>query len=627
MGRLAWRLLLSAAVALANLATAPAGPHVKPGDLTPEVIRRIDQAARERPLEKHTEKIAGFHGDIVGWLIARAPLSAAEEADRAAVMHTEICASRKVVPTPEVIAGQFRALSGRLPVNLRPEEFQFSLTVLDEPERATFSAGGGFVYITLPLLKELLDEGAPRQPRLDFCLARQLGHIGLGHCRRGHELKLLEEESQRGIDLKIDRQSLRTLLQTSVAAGGSLARFLYSPQQELAADLFALHLCRNARHDIGRALDLVRYECLQARPGLLDPTAASGPEAVLPDRDTRSDVMPDPFLRLRRLLMEMSGEPDSAIGYGLFIYDREIGEFRRAADQSITGGDRAVVFIHGMEGNSGTYRPLMNLLIREKRAANIEFLEFRYPNDQSLARSGEFLTRELRRVCSASGDIDFVCHSAGGLVFRYFAEVHDGEFRRAIFQGTPHGGSELARLRTLLEAGQFLKSLKLGFPEALERAILDGRGQITYDLRPGSLFLEYLRAASCGELNSPDLPSADAEDRQRKRMSCYYLFRGRGLKPASAALLATAVTVARSALCEMADRRLESPTLQRAARRWTDSLVLPAEIAAGDLCVSLDNALLAGVPENNVSTYRVNHLSIKDAPETMQKVIELLLDP
>ncbi|MBI3866352.1 MAG: M48 family metalloprotease, partial [Planctomycetia bacterium] len=515
MGRFACRLLLCAAISARCAASSVAGPEVQPSDLTVDVIRRIDQAARDRPLESRVQNVAGFHGDVVSWLVSRAPLSPAEEVDRAAALHAEICGARKVVPTPVALAADFQALTARMPPDMRPAEFRFTLTVLDEPERKAFSGGGGFVYITRSLLKELYDEGAERQPRLDFCLARELGHIGLGHCRRGHELKLLEDESKRGIDLGIDRDVLRSLLHTAVAAGGSLARFLYTPQQEFAADLFALHLCRNARHDTDRALDAIRYECLRARPDLAAPAE---PGVERPAAGPRPADQPDPFLRLKRLQMELSGEPDSAAAYGLFIYDRETSEFRRAAEQSLAVGDRAVVFIHGLEGNGGFYLPLMKEVARNQRGANLEFFEFRFPNDQSLARSGEYLTRELARVCTTCRDVDFVCHSAGGLVFRYFAEVHNGEFCKAIFQATPHAGSELARLRTLLEAGQFLKGLKLGFPESLEQAILDGRGQIAYDLHPGSLFLEYMRAASCGELHADEIPAREYEHLRRQRL-------------------------------------------------------------------------------------------------------------
>jgi hypothetical protein len=140
------------------------------------------------------------------------------------------------------------------------------------------------------------------------------------------------------------------------------------------------------------------------------------------------------------------------------------------------------------------YLPLMNRLAADPAGGNFRILGFQYPNDESLARSGKFLKREMLRVCAAAKHVDFVCHSAGGLVFRQYAEVEGGEFHHVYFQGTPHYGSDLAALRSLLEATQFLSDLKLGYDGALQQAILDGHGQMSYDLQPDSLFLRQLNA-------------------------------------------------------------------------------------------------------------------------------------
>ena len=121
-----------------------------------------------------------------------------------------------------------------------------------------------------------------------------------------------------------------------------------------------------------------------------------------------------------------------------------------------------------MESNREVYRLLLARLAADERAAQTRLFVFQYPNDDSLARSGRSLEPELRRVFASAAQTDFVCHSAGGLVFRYYAETRGGEFRRAIFLGTPHGGSNLARLRRLLEAVQFVGDLKLGYDQALQ---------------------------------------------------------------------------------------------------------------------------------------------------------------
>src|SRR5262249_32076056 len=124
---------------------------------------------------------------------------------------------------------------------------------------------------------------------------------------------------------------------------------------------------------------------------------------------------------------------------------------------------------------------------------------FRYPNNQGLAPSGEFLAREMARVVRSPDRAVFVCHSAGGLVFRDYAERKGSAFDRAIFLGTPHGGSSVIRFKFLLDAWKgaqgFLKvnpldALSVG--PVVEAVAAEGQGEIGHDLEPDSLFLRYL---------------------------------------------------------------------------------------------------------------------------------------
>ncbi|HLJ10683.1 MAG TPA: M48 family metalloprotease [Planctomycetaceae bacterium] len=626
-----WRCGLAVVVycLLTTAATIADEVSVKPSDLNDEVVRRIDRTAAQAPPESHLEKRAGIHGDLISWLISRAPLTAAEEVERAQALYAEMTAGRKIIPTAKEADELLQFLAGALPESLAPGEYKFSLTLVDEPQAQAFSFGGGYLSVTAPLLDCLLEDNVRGRDMLAFVLAREIGHMVLGHCRRGLELALFEEELQTGISDKIERESARRLLQTSLAAATALARFLYTPAQEFEADLFALQLCRNAGLNSDRVLDALRWECLKVRPDLKEPPAPRArAQRALATAQADGALNLDPFLRLKRLQMELSGEPDAPADYGLFAFDREEEKFHKAAEMSIGAGDRAVVFVHGMESGSGAHRAVMRQMIREQQAASIELLEFRYPNDQSLARSGEFLTSELRRVCAGCGNVDFVCHSAGGLVFRYYAEVKEGELRRAIFQGTPHGGSDLARLRLLLETAHFLRSLKFGYPEALEKTILDGDGQIARDLDPASLFLDRLRhRREIVAIDGKRVAVKRVDEQLHERIyPRYYVFRGWVLHPAQGALLAAAIDAARNVLRGRSDEAVRSPVLARTVRRSIDSLLIPAEISSGDLCVSLERAMLAGVPEENVFTVRANHLSIKSAPGTVQKLIQLLLE-
>jgi hypothetical protein len=256
-----------------------------------------------------------------------------------------------------------------------------------------------------------------------------------------------------------------------------------------------------------------------------------------------------------------------------------------------------------MEGNGLTYLPLMQHRAADDSAAGVPLLVFQYPNDQSLARSGEFLQSELARVCGNCRNVDFVCHSAGGLVFRYYAEVRGGVFRKAVFHGTPHGGSDLARLRSLLEASQFVGNLKLGYPESLQQTLQDGNGQITYDLHPDSLFLRFL-------------------DRHDKPLNRYYVFRGRVLRTGQAIALEAAATVSRELLRQQIDREVDSEFLRRLAVHYAEYLRIPPEIGSGDLAVSFENAHLKGAAE--VHDSRHNHLTIKMRPDVLRETTRIL---
>jgi hypothetical protein len=154
------------------------------------------------------------------------------------------------------------------------------------------------------------------------------------------------------------------------------------------------------------------------------------------------------------------------------------------------------------------------------------------------------------------------------LVFRDYAEVENGTFHRAYFLGTPHRGSDLASLRSLLEASQFIGDLKLGYDGALQKAILDGHGQISIDLQPDSLFLSHLNA------------SRDNLNRER-----YVIYRGQVFSRTRVVVLKAAVDAARASL----ERALKNDTLTatKLGRASLEKLVLPRESAVIEHLVKL----------------------------------------
>ena len=244
-------LLLVAALALAGLwvgwrwrFSAPQLPVIALPDLTPELRLRIDAVAKASPLETIEQEKINFTGDITAWLIGQTLPGPEEERSHAARMRKELLDKCRTVPTPDAAERMLRRLTQKLPPHLRSDTFEYSLTVLDVTEPNVFTCGGGPVYITRPLLEALLGARDRGEGALAFVLAHELGHMALLHCRRGWQLVELHEELDRGLALAVSLDTLRSLVQTGLAAAGSLVSFLYSRNQEYEADLFAFHLCQ-----------------------------------------------------------------------------------------------------------------------------------------------------------------------------------------------------------------------------------------------------------------------------------------------------------------------------------------------------------------------------------------------
>ena len=177
-----------------------------------------------------------------------------------------------------------------------------------------------------------------------------------------------------------------------------------------------------------------------------------------------------------------------------------------------------------------------------------------------------------------------------------------------MFQGTPHHGSDLASLRSLLEVGGFLGDLSLGYDEALERAIVDGGGQMTFDVQPDSLFLRHLN-----------------QDDQATHRERYAIQRG-APTTGRALLLAAGLAAARRLADEVLDRQFpkNQTVLARIARAELDRLRLPAEVASGDLAVTTTSATLDGVKA--AATFPLKHTELPHHPDTMKAVLQWLAD-
>src|SRR5262249_35865763 len=161
--------------------------------------------------------------------------------------------------------------------------------------------------VTRGLLDAILRDPKRGPDALAFVLAHELGHGACGHCRRGYQLDSLQAELKRGIALGIKADKLRVILETSVAPAGKLVSFLYTREQDYRADLFALHLCRNAGFAPDACLDALRWLSAARHPGLLG-GKGDGKDDKPPLLLTYYlSTHPEPGRRLKRLLHELRG--------------------------------------------------------------------------------------------------------------------------------------------------------------------------------------------------------------------------------------------------------------------------------------------------------------------------------
>lgn len=180
------------------------------------------------------------------------------------------------------------------------------------------------------------------------------------------------------------------------------------------------------------------------------------------------------------------------------LSEDQYGFLPRTPQASETGRPD-VVLLHGLDEPGGIWDDLVPVLAE----AGWEAWEFRYPNDQAIEASADFLA-EAWIALPADLSVVLVGHSMGGLVARDFVgrwrhpvdvepQVAGASVCGVILVGTPNHGSEWARLRVWLEVRDFFATA----PQrqlALFHGLRDGTGAAKIDLRPGSAFLTGLNA-------------------------------------------------------------------------------------------------------------------------------------
>jgi pimeloyl-ACP methyl ester carboxylesterase len=160
-----------------------------------------------------------------------------------------------------------------------------------------------------------------------------------------------------------------------------------------------------------------------------------------------------------------------------------------------TSGDASpVLLVHGLDEPGSIWDDLVPAL----QAAGHAVWELRYPNDQGIDRSAEFLAAHWSAL-PPERPVAIVGHSMGGLVAREFvsrlwrAGMPGPGIAGVVLVGTPNRGSDWARLRVWLELRDHFPN-SAGRRFSLFAALRDGAGEAKIDLRPDSDFLRGLNA-------------------------------------------------------------------------------------------------------------------------------------
>ncbi|MBW3543810.1 MAG: M48 family metalloprotease [Planctomycetes bacterium] len=590
-----WLNRAASLACLAALALSQPGAWAEFGPLPDDERAAIDRRALDEPDGPATEIAGPFFGGITGWAVSRAPLPDDEELRRAREAYEALTRERRIAPTPAAAAGVLKTLTAEVPASLQPRPLGFTLTVVEDARQPAFTLGAGYLVISQDLVESLLLGARAGRDRLAFVLAHEMGHNARGHCRRGYHLLALQEAARDGALREADAEGVRALADAAVDTSGSYISFIYGRRQDYEADLFAVHLCRNAGFDVENGLDVLR----RAAEAELAGETAGGRAAGIVARGAPA------LERLKHLRQELDGVLDGP-SLGLMRFDPQTQQFVPAEDDSVPEGRRAVVLVHGIGSSLAKLVAMAKHLAEQSDEDGPVLLGFQWTGDASLARMGRALRNEIERVVASPEQADFVCHSAGGLVFRWYAEVEERPFSRAIFLGTPHGGSDLARLRYLLEVQQFVGDVRLGFLKAIENTVADGDGQIGHDLAVDSLFLARL-------------------NRGRPDVSRYYVFRGRRFGPLKAVLLGASSRALQEALERVAPRTIAAGPFRKNTEAWIEKLRLPREVLDGDLAVTLDSATLEGV--EHVETLEAGHHELQEHPQVIEGVAKIVLEP
>jgi pimeloyl-ACP methyl ester carboxylesterase len=195
-------------------------------------------------------------------------------------------------------------------------------------------------------------------------------------------------------------------------------------------------------------------------------------------------------LAYRHWLRDRLWKPQDAARYGLHLDD----DWRQAAADS--PDSPLVVVIHGFNSTPARHAGVLAAI----REAHFPCGVFAYPNDRALADSALFLSRELKQLAAERPEVRvaLVTHSMGGLIARACVEdpaLDPRNVDRMLMIAPPTHGSLIAHTAFGCDLWEhWLARRDGGFGTRWRESVVDGLGEASDDLVPGSPFLERLNA-------------------------------------------------------------------------------------------------------------------------------------
>lgn len=122
----------------------------------------------------------------------------------------------------------------------------------------------------------------------------------------------------------------------------------------------------------------------------------------------------------------------------------------------ITAAGQPVLLVHGLGDNRSAFT-LLRRTLRRRGFGRIVTVNYS-PLTSDVRRAAADLARQVERICQQSGyeQVFLVGHSLGGIIARYYVQCLAGDVRVStlVTLGSPHAGSQLARMAPLLVGRQ-----------------------------------------------------------------------------------------------------------------------------------------------------------------------------